>query len=140
MPFESSLELLLSTLNNNLAPWHVRLEGINTTLYPLVVMESKREEKRGKSGNFSEMVRAPCCEKMGLKKGPWTAEEDQVLVAYIQQHGHENWRALPKRAGNPINFTLCVLHLREAVLLFDVFRQRNIELILLESRNMVGLL
>ncbi|CAD5190377.1 unnamed protein product [Musa acuminata subsp. malaccensis] len=62
-------------------------------------MESKREEKRGKSGNFSEMVRAPCCEKMGLKKGPWTAEEDQVLVAYIQQHGHENWRALPKRAG-----------------------------------------
>ncbi|URD74817.1 Myb-related protein [Musa troglodytarum] len=45
------------------------------------------------------MVRAPCCEKMGLKKGPWTAEEDQVLIAYIQQHGHENWRALPKRAG-----------------------------------------
>ncbi|KAJ8497633.1 hypothetical protein OPV22_008185 [Ensete ventricosum] len=45
------------------------------------------------------MVRAPCCEKMGLKKGPWTAEEDQVLIAYIQHHGHENWRALPKRAG-----------------------------------------
>lgn len=45
------------------------------------------------------MVRAPCCEKMGLKKGPWTAEEDQILISYIQRHGHGNWRALPKLAG-----------------------------------------
>ncbi|XP_068663671.1 transcription factor MYB30 [Aristolochia californica] len=45
------------------------------------------------------MVRAPCCEKMGLKKGPWTHEEDQILVAYIQSYGHGNWRALPKQAG-----------------------------------------
>ncbi|MED6173262.1 hypothetical protein PIB30_057697 [Stylosanthes scabra] len=45
------------------------------------------------------MVRAPCCEKMGLKKGPWTQEEDQILISYIQKHGHGNWRALPKQAG-----------------------------------------
>uniref|UniRef100_J3LZL1 Uncharacterized protein n=1 Tax=Oryza brachyantha TaxID=4533 RepID=J3LZL1_ORYBR len=45
------------------------------------------------------MGRAPCCEKMGLKKGPWTPEEDKVLVAHIQRHGHGNWRALPKQAG-----------------------------------------
>uniref|UniRef100_A0A5B6YZX8 Putative myb-related protein Myb4-like n=1 Tax=Davidia involucrata TaxID=16924 RepID=A0A5B6YZX8_DAVIN len=45
------------------------------------------------------MVRAPCCEKMGLKKGPWTPEEDHILISYIQQHGHGNWRALPKQAG-----------------------------------------
>ncbi|XP_073002136.1 transcription factor MYB4-like [Typha latifolia] len=45
------------------------------------------------------MVRAPCCEKMGLKKGPWTQEEDQILVSFIQEHGHGNWRALPKQAG-----------------------------------------
>ncbi|OIW07254.1 hypothetical protein TanjilG_08369 [Lupinus angustifolius] len=45
------------------------------------------------------MVRAPCCEKMGLKKGPWTSEEDQILISYIQKHGHSNWRALPKQAG-----------------------------------------
>ncbi|KAK8478086.1 hypothetical protein V6N13_104292 [Hibiscus sabdariffa] len=45
------------------------------------------------------MVRAPCCDKMGLKKGPWTPEEDQILVSYIQKHGHGNWRALPKQAG-----------------------------------------
>ncbi|GER55192.1 Myb-related transcription factor [Striga asiatica] len=45
------------------------------------------------------MGRAPCCEEMGLKKGPWTAEEDQILVGYINRNGHGNWRALPKRAG-----------------------------------------
>lgn len=45
------------------------------------------------------MGRAPCCEKMGLKKGPWSSEEDQVLISYIQQNGHGNWRALPKLAG-----------------------------------------
>ena len=46
------------------------------------------------------MVRAPCCDKMGLKKGPWTSEEDQILISYIQKYGHGNWRALPKQAGN----------------------------------------
>ncbi|XP_059317610.1 transcription factor MYB15-like [Lycium ferocissimum] len=45
------------------------------------------------------MVRAPCCEKMGLKKGPWTPEEDQILISFIKKYGHENWRALPKQAG-----------------------------------------
>ncbi|XP_076945793.1 transcription factor MYB30-like [Bidens hawaiensis] len=45
------------------------------------------------------MGRAPCCEKIGLKKGPWSDEEDEILISYIKQHGHPNWRALPKRAG-----------------------------------------
>ncbi|KAK9059056.1 hypothetical protein SSX86_021675 [Deinandra increscens subsp. villosa] len=45
------------------------------------------------------MGRAPCCEKIGLKKGSWSEEEDQILISYIQQHGHPNWRALPRLAG-----------------------------------------
>ncbi|KAH7430620.1 hypothetical protein KP509_08G006600 [Ceratopteris richardii] len=45
------------------------------------------------------MDRAPCCEKQGLKKGPWTPDEDEKLIAYIQQHGHGSWRSLPKLAG-----------------------------------------
>ncbi|PNX89034.1 MYB-related protein MYB 4-like, partial [Trifolium pratense] len=36
---------------------------------------------------------------MGLKRGPWSLEEDQILTSYIQKHGHGNWRALPKLAG-----------------------------------------
>ncbi|GMH05386.1 hypothetical protein Nepgr_007226 [Nepenthes gracilis] len=45
------------------------------------------------------MGRAPCCDKNGLKKGPWTTEEDQKLIEYIQKHGSGNWRTLPKNAG-----------------------------------------
>nr|URY18933.1 MYB protein [Zanthoxylum bungeanum] len=45
------------------------------------------------------MARAPCCEKMGLKKGQWSVEEDRILIAHIQKYGHPNWRALPKLAG-----------------------------------------
>ncbi|CAA3031355.1 transcription factor MYB102-like [Olea europaea subsp. europaea] len=45
------------------------------------------------------MGRAPCCDKNGLKKGPWTPEEDQKLIAFIQKHGYGNWRNLPKNAA-----------------------------------------
>ncbi|RRT39363.1 hypothetical protein B296_00057362 [Ensete ventricosum] len=45
------------------------------------------------------MGRTPCCDKSGLKKGPWTPEEDQKLIEYIQKHGHGSWRTLPKNAG-----------------------------------------
>ncbi|KAM0056142.1 putative transcription factor MYB-HB-like family [Helianthus debilis subsp. tardiflorus] len=45
------------------------------------------------------MGRPPCCDESGLKKGPWTDEEDQKLIKHIQKHGHSSWRALPKLAG-----------------------------------------
>ncbi|KAL1548725.1 Myb-like DNA-binding domain, variant 2 [Salvia divinorum] len=45
------------------------------------------------------MGRPPCCDKIGVKKGPWTPEEDIVLVSYIQQHGPGNWRAVPTNTG-----------------------------------------
>nr|XP_004240019.1 transcription factor MYB92 [Solanum lycopersicum] len=45
------------------------------------------------------MGRSPCCDENGLKKGPWTPEEDQKLTNHINKHGHGSWRALPKLAG-----------------------------------------
>nr|GMD93038.1 transcription factor MYB102-like [Ipomoea batatas] len=45
------------------------------------------------------MGRAPCCDKDGLKRGPWTAEEDQKLIDYINKNGYGNWRTLPTNAG-----------------------------------------
>ncbi|GFP87341.1 transcription factor myb28 [Phtheirospermum japonicum] len=45
------------------------------------------------------MGRSTSHEKMELKKGPWTREEDQKLLAYIEEHGHGSWRALPAKAG-----------------------------------------
>ncbi|KAK1426726.1 hypothetical protein QVD17_15405 [Tagetes erecta] len=45
------------------------------------------------------MGRAPCCEKIGLRRGRWTEEEDKKLLDYIQEHGEGSWRSLPKNAG-----------------------------------------
>ncbi|KAF2299475.1 hypothetical protein GH714_032089 [Hevea brasiliensis] len=45
------------------------------------------------------MGRLPCCDKLGVKKGPWTPEEDIMLVSYIQEHGPGNWRAVPTNTG-----------------------------------------
>ncbi|XP_022715827.1 transcription factor MYB122-like [Durio zibethinus] len=45
------------------------------------------------------MGRIPLCSADGLKRGAWTAEEDQKLIAYIQKHGEGGWRSLPKKAG-----------------------------------------
>ncbi|XP_030453567.2 transcription factor MYB93 [Syzygium oleosum] len=45
------------------------------------------------------MRRFPCGEGSGLKKGPWSSEEDKKLLDFIQQHGHGSWISLPKRAG-----------------------------------------
>ncbi|KAH6837599.1 myb domain protein 20 [Perilla frutescens var. hirtella] len=45
------------------------------------------------------MGRQPCCDKVGLKKGPWTAEEDRKLINFILTNGQCCWRAVPKLAG-----------------------------------------
>ncbi|KAF8688357.1 hypothetical protein HU200_042319 [Digitaria exilis] len=46
------------------------------------------------------MGRQPCCDKVGLKKGPWTADEDQKLVSFLLNNGQCCcWRAVPKLAG-----------------------------------------
>jgi hypothetical protein len=45
------------------------------------------------------MGRTPCCDGKGVKKGPWTPEEDKLLVDFVQANGSGNWRLLPKLAG-----------------------------------------
>ncbi|KAA8519909.1 hypothetical protein F0562_014181 [Nyssa sinensis] len=45
------------------------------------------------------MVRAPRCEKTALKKGAWSPEEDEKLIAYIKRYGIWNWSQMPKPAG-----------------------------------------
>lgn len=35
----------------------------------------------------------------GIKRGPWTPEEDRKLLDFIQLHGHGSWSSLPQKAG-----------------------------------------
>jgi len=73
---------------------------------------TRRKEEKGARENKSitiytffyfpsyQMGRPPCCDKIGIKKGPWTPEEDIILVSYIQEHGPGNWRLVPSNTGN----------------------------------------
>lgn len=45
------------------------------------------------------MGRPPCCDKLNVKKGIWSAEEDAKILAYVSKHGACNWTAVPKKAG-----------------------------------------
>lgn len=46
------------------------------------------------------MGRATWFDADGTKRGGWTDEEDQKLVAYINEYGIGDWRFLPRKAGN----------------------------------------
>lgn len=52
-----------------------------------------------KPGRKIMMGRSTGSDENGLKKGPWTPEEDKMLVDFIEKNGHGSWRALPKLAG-----------------------------------------
>ncbi|KAG6511875.1 MYB-like transcription factor ODO1 [Zingiber officinale] len=45
------------------------------------------------------MGRRPCCDKLGVKKGPWSAEEDRKLVDFILSNGQCCWHSVPELAG-----------------------------------------
>ncbi|GAV85512.1 Myb_DNA-binding domain-containing protein [Cephalotus follicularis] len=45
------------------------------------------------------MGRKPCCDKVGLKRGPWTIEEDHKLMNFILNNGIQCWRMVPKLSG-----------------------------------------
>jgi myb proto-oncogene protein len=35
----------------------------------------------------------------GWRKGPWTAEEDRLLVEYVRLHGEGRWNSVARLAG-----------------------------------------
>lgn len=46
------------------------------------------------------MKRSPCCDKINVKKGPWSPEENAKLKEFIEKYGTGgNWIALPLKAG-----------------------------------------
>lgn len=48
-------------------------------------------------------------ESAGWRKGPWTAEEDKLLIEYVKLHGEGRWNYVARLAGNLL--LLYTLHL-----------------------------
>lgn len=42
------------------------------------------------------------------RKGPWTAEEDRLLIEYVKVHGEGRWNSVARLAGDTTYF-LCYL-------------------------------
>lgn len=38
-------------------------------------------------------------EEEGWRKGPWTAEEDRLLIEYVRLHGEGRWNSVARLAG-----------------------------------------
>lgn len=43
-------------------------------------------------------------EIVGIRKGPWTVDEDTILVNYITIHGEGHWNSVARRAGMYLHF------------------------------------
>lgn len=52
------------------------------------------------SVSLKKMDKKPCIsEEAEVRKGPWTMEEDMILINYIANHGEGAWNSLAKAAG-----------------------------------------
>ncbi|KAK4278446.1 hypothetical protein QN277_016291 [Acacia crassicarpa] len=62
--------------------------------------EAKHEGEEALGGVTGERGGgAAASEEVVLKKGPWTAAEDAVLVEYVTKHGEGNWNAVQRNTG-----------------------------------------
>lgn len=53
-------------------------------------MSSSKEKEICNNGDSTEK---------GLKKGPWSKEEDEILIAYMTKNEPKNWNLVSKKAG-----------------------------------------
>ncbi|KAL3615891.1 Transcription repressor myb5 [Castilleja foliolosa] len=66
---------------------------------PSISSSSSKQTASARGAAAGDDSAEACCGKVGLKRGPWTAVEDQMLADYINREGEGRWRTLPKKAG-----------------------------------------
>jgi hypothetical protein len=63
------------------------------------LIDDDRLEALGMSPAGSAVSAAGSEDEGGLRRGPWTVEEDVLLVNYIAKHGEGRWNSLARSAG-----------------------------------------
>ncbi|XP_015891700.3 transcription factor MYB78 [Ziziphus jujuba] len=75
---------------------------------------------------------------MDLRKGPWTVEEDSLLINYVSTHGEGRWNSLARHAGLKRTGKSCRLrwlnYLRPSVRRGNITLQEQLLILELHSR------
>jgi hypothetical protein len=67
-------------------------ESREVTLLLPAAHRHRTERKKERDGQESVL-------REGVKRGAWTAKEDDILAAYVKAHGEGKWREVPQKAG-----------------------------------------
>ncbi|KAK1314834.1 Transcription repressor MYB5 [Acorus calamus] len=65
-------------------------------------LTSSSSTDRASSSSMLEKKKTPCCPKVGMKRGPWTVEEDEILAAYVRREG-EGSHGIDPRTHKPLH-------------------------------------
>lgn len=57
------------------------------------------DDKVMKGGSAAQGQAHQSENKMGIRKGPWTVDEDTILFNYITSHGEGHWNNVARCAG-----------------------------------------
>lgn len=63
------------------------------------VASKMRAGKNGGTTTTTTSFSSSSSGRHSLKKGPWTAAEDAILMEYVKKHGEGNWNAVQRNSG-----------------------------------------
>lgn len=91
---EFGRQILGQTINFLKPVWHLRKEKKEKFLWVLLMYWGGMGGNMGWGMNMMNMG-----EEEGWRKGPWTAEEDRLLIEYVRLHGEGRWNSVSRLAG-----------------------------------------
>lgn len=80
-----------------------------TMAEPLQFTRKKKKKKATMPSSSSNEDAAQRPEAVHMKKGPWTAEEDEVLLDYVRRYGPRDWSTIRNKGLLPRTGKSCRL-------------------------------
>ncbi|CAL9069115.1 unnamed protein product, partial [Musa banksii] len=77
----------------------LRLKPTHLAFPTVVALRGQFQELGEESMEFHGSITPQSVEEMDLRRGPWTVEEDLLLMNYIAAHGEGRWNSLARCAG-----------------------------------------
>jgi hypothetical protein len=69
-------------------------------------LQQQLQRRQDDVSQFPTMSRVAIADRDDLRRGAWTAEEDEKLRAYVGSHGTGHWRSVGRKAGTHVCLVL----------------------------------